>query len=144
MKTVAGLGLAIAIVLLSTTAAMLAPRDPQCRPVHGPDYQSGAAAFTREHVRQDMQAVEAEAARFGQDVATRPLLSDSIDAREGARTAPTRATAWCRTTLIASLAAAHRTTEAALLAAAASANQADADRTSRAASASPVVSRPSR
>jgi hypothetical protein len=53
----------------------------------------------RSHLQQDLAAIDAAALEFRSAVAERPLLSDSVDAVEGARTAPERAQHWCRETL---------------------------------------------
>ncbi len=146
MKVSIPLGGATALVLLSSMAAVLTPRDPVCQLTHeSAPALAAARSLERVHVARDLANVEREAERFGRAVARRPLASDSIDAREGARTAPIRAVAWCRTTLIAELASVHGTSAAGLLAAAAGdAAQAGTERTSRVDATSSVVSRPSR
>jgi hypothetical protein len=53
----------------------------------------------RSHLQQDLAQIDAAALAFREAVARRPLLSDSVDAVEGARTAPDRARNWCRDTL---------------------------------------------
>ena len=45
---------------------------------------------------------------FGSSVSHRPMESDSIDAREGARTAPERARVWCEAVLTKELARTHQ------------------------------------
>lgn len=146
MKLTLPIAGAAAIVLVSSTAAMLTPREPECRLVHEPSSaRESGRSLNRDHVAQDFEAIRREADRFAKAVAARPLASDSIDARAGARTAPARAAAWCRATLVADLAIVHQTSEAALRAAVSdSEDQAETDRTSRADGASAVVSRPSR
>ncbi len=145
MKVIIPLTIALGMVLFWSTAAVLRPREPQCQLVHEQPV-APVRTLNREHVIRDVEAIGREAARFAAAVAARPPASDSIDAKAGARTAPVRAAAWCRATLVADLAAMHQTSEAALLAAVAGSDegQADADRTSRDDSVSPVVSRPSR
>jgi hypothetical protein len=61
-----------------------------------------------EHLREDVVRAKAAAKEFSNAVAARPRLSDSIDAQEGARTAPDRARAWCEATLAVQVAADHR------------------------------------
>ncbi len=53
----------------------------------------------RAHLDEDAKAIRRSAERFSQMAAQRPLLSQSSDAREAARTAPARARAWCEATL---------------------------------------------
>jgi hypothetical protein len=146
MKSTLLLAVAGALVLLGSVAAVLTPSEPECRPIHGADaVPDGPLALDRAHVSADLSAIEVEAEQFSRTVARRPPASDSIDAREGARTAPQRAMAWCRASLLADLAVVHRTTEASLLAiGAGDAPQAETDRTNLVDATSPVVSRPSR
>lgn len=53
----------------------------------------------RAHLDEDVKDIRRSAERFSQVVARRPLMSQSIDAQEGARTAPARARVWCEATL---------------------------------------------
>ncbi len=146
MKSMLLLGGAAAVLLVSSTAAVLTPREPECRVVHGTQTPSAnGQPLERDHIARDLASIDEEAERFGRAVGKWPLASESIDAKEGKLTAPTRALAWCRATLMADLAVFHRTTEAALLRVASGVDdQADADRTSRVTATSSVVSRPSR
>lgn len=59
------------------------------------------------HLAQDLAAIHAVADRFAASVARRPRLSDSIDARASAATAPARARAWCEEVLLERVAAVH-------------------------------------
>ena len=146
MKLTVSLVGAAVVVLLSSTAFVLTPREPECRFAHdAPAGPTGGPSLERAHVVRDLAEIEREARRFGAAVARRPLASDSIDAREGARTAPMRAVAWCRATLLSELANIHGTSANALLAAGTGdAAQAGADRTIRVDATSSGVSRPSR
>ncbi len=139
-------GSAAAVVLLSSSvAALLLPREPLCSLNHGSIAETAAGrALDPLHAARDLAEIEREAAQFGKAVAKRPMASDSIDAKEGARTAPMRAVAWCRVTLMSELADLHGTSTAALQEAASGAAQAEADAASRVDATSPVVSRPSR
>jgi hypothetical protein len=65
--------------------------------------RSGATAESepasdRAHLGADFDDIRAIATGFSSE-ARRPLLSDSIDAQAGAKTAPIRALAWCETAL---------------------------------------------
>ena len=146
MKLTLPLGSAAVVVLLSSTAVILTPREPTCRLGHEPIAESALAQpLDPVHAARDLADVEREAVRFGQAVARRPLSSDSIDAKEGARTAPMRAVAWCRVTLVTELSRVHQMSAAALLAAGSAGEaQAETERASRADATSSVVSRPSR
>jgi hypothetical protein len=59
------------------------------------------------HLAEDLAAVDRRAREFSAAVARRPLLSESIDARAGALTAPARARTWCAAVLTDRVAAAH-------------------------------------
>lgn len=135
-----------AVVLLSSTAAVLTPREPHCRLDHDqPAASAPALPLDPAHAARDLADVEREAEQFGRAVAARPPASDSIDAKAGARSAPMRAVAWCRVTLIAELARIHHVDASTLVSAGAvNPAQAEADRTNRVDATSSVVSRPSR
>jgi hypothetical protein len=141
-------GIVAAASLAGAAAAWLAPRDPQCTAAtEAPRTLDLRRLDDRTHLQQDVAALRAEADRFASEIATRPMLSDSPDALEGARTAPLRARAWCENVLAARLALTHGLTAEEVRgrdvrAAVAQAAQADTERANE--ETSPVVSPPSR
>jgi hypothetical protein len=91
----------IAAMLMGVMFLAFSPEGaPSCGPLAGEhrplDLRLDA---DRAHLDEDIKAIRRAAERFRQMAAQRPLLSQSIDAREGARTAPARARAWCEATL---------------------------------------------
>jgi hypothetical protein len=101
-------GAIVAAAGLGALAGLSRP-DPACeQPADpwGPLTISRAADMV--HLREDVSRAKAAASAFADAVATRPVVSDSIDAQEGARTAPARARAWCEATLAEQIASDHQ------------------------------------
>ena len=98
----------ITLFAMAASAAMafsLQPDEPQCHLTHEsarPLDLRGAADAA--HLRSDIEALKTASMMFGSSVSHRPMESDSIDAREGARTAPERARVWCEAVLTKELA----------------------------------------
>jgi hypothetical protein len=87
----------------------MGPAEPDCERLTEPSRPLAAGRPPdMEHLREDVVRAKAAARAFSEAVAARPLLSDSIDAQAGARTAPARARAWCEATLAVQIAADHQ------------------------------------
>lgn len=92
------------VVIVAVTA-----REPSCEPLVETPYPLDLSTpGDRAHLAQDLRIIRYEADRFSDAVASRPLLSESPDALQGARTAPPRARAWCERTLADEVAQNHR------------------------------------
>ena len=94
---VAGAG--CALVLLGGAVAGFRPREPECVRTEPARPLNLSLLSDRTHLRADLEDIRAVAEAFSRDVSRRPRISDSIDAQEGARTAPVRALAWCEAIL---------------------------------------------
>jgi len=94
---VAGAG--TALLLLAGAVAGFRPRDPECVRNDPARSLNLSLESDRIHLRADFDDISAIASGFSAEVARRPLLSDSIDAQAGAKTAPIRALAWCEAVL---------------------------------------------
>lgn len=88
--------------------AIYSRADDQCVSwVEAPGALDPSRDDDRRHLVSDLAAVDRRAEEFSATVAGRPLLSDSIDARASALTAPARALAWCAAVLTDRVAATH-------------------------------------
>jgi hypothetical protein len=98
-----------ACAVLGTGARVLHTRDddPCGSWAEAPRALDLASSEHRRHLADDLTTVDRKAREFSASVARRPLLSDSIDARAGALTAPARARSWCAAVLTDRVAAAH-------------------------------------
>jgi len=96
------------LAALIGAAAGLSRPDPVCeRPADAARALRLDRAADLAHLRDDVRRARTAAEAFAAAVAKRPLMSDSVDALEGKRTAPARALAWCEATLAAEIAAQH-------------------------------------
>jgi hypothetical protein len=76
------------------------PRDGSCsRPSEAARPLHLESAEDRAHLREDLDDIQAAADAFAAAVAKRPVVTDSVDAVAGAKTAPARARRWCEETL---------------------------------------------
>jgi hypothetical protein len=144
------------LAALVGAAAGLSRPDPVCeRPADAARALSLDRPADLAHLRDDVMRARTAAEAFAAAVAKRPLMSDSVDALEGKRTAPARALAWCEATLAAEIAAQHTLSPGTVQeqfsrlngtdpGPSAGGPQAEADRASGTTAVSPVVSRPSR
>jgi len=143
-------GAATALLLLGGAVAGFRPREPECVRDEPARPLNLSLASDRTHLRADLDDIRAIASGFSSEVSRRPMLSDSIDAQAGAKTAPVRALAWCEEVLQQQLTTTHGMSLEALLAHMPAANlqtaddQAEAKRASVTESSSSVVSRPPR
>jgi len=92
-------GAATALLLLGGAVAGFRPREPECVRDEPARPLNLSLASDRAHLGADFDDIRAIASGFSSEVARRPLLSDSIDAQAGIKTAPIRALAWCEAVL---------------------------------------------
>jgi len=92
-------GACAALVVLGAAVAGFRTREPECVRVEPARPLDLSLAPDRVHLQADLDDIRAVAAAFSHEVSRRPRISDSIDAQEGARTAPVRALAWCEAIL---------------------------------------------
>jgi hypothetical protein len=151
VRSVAWVGAgAAALILVGVAVAGFQPRDPHCFRSEPARPLKLETAADQAHLQADRDAIGAIASAFAAEVARRPMLSDSIDARAAALTAPTRARAWCEAVLQDQLATTHALPLAVVQGGAShrdsalGGDHADAERVSGTSPASSVVSRPSR
>ena len=100
-------GAGIVLLVLAGVVAGFRPREPQCARNEPARPLNLSLASDRAHLRADLDDIRATASEFSSEVSRRPLLSDSPDAQEGARTAPVRALAWCEAVLQQQLSTTH-------------------------------------
>jgi hypothetical protein len=97
------------VSVIAVAGIRAANRDPVCAwPSEAQRPLELSRDADRAHLRDDLAKVQDLAAAFSRAVAARPRLSDSIDAIEGARTAPARARTWCEATLDRAIARTHQ------------------------------------
>ena len=92
-------GAGIALLFLAGGVAGFRPREPECVRNEPARPLNLSLESDRTHLRADLDDIRAIASGFSSKVSRRPLMSDSPDAQEGARTAPIRALAWCEAVL---------------------------------------------
>lgn len=92
-------GACISLLLLAGGVAGFRPREPQCVRNEQARPLNLSLQSDRTHLRADLDDIRAIASGFSGKVSRRPVMSDSPDAQEGARTAPIRALAWCEAVL---------------------------------------------
>ena len=92
-------GAGTALILLAGALVGFRPRDPECVRNEPARPLNLSLASDRAHLGADFDDIRAIASGFSSEVARRPLLSDSIDAQAGIKTAPIRALAWCEAVL---------------------------------------------
>jgi len=93
------IGACAALFALGGAVAGFRTREPECVRIEPARQLNLNLASDRTHLRADLDDIRAVAAAFSHEVSRRPRISDSIDAQEGARTAPVRALAWCEAIL---------------------------------------------
>ena len=143
-------GACAALFLIGGAVAAFRTREPECVRNESARPLDLSLASDRSHLRADLDDIRAVAAMFSRDVSRRPRISDSVDAQEGARTAPVRALAWCEAILQQQLTTTHGMPLEAVLdrkpdgAVQTSGDQRDVEPASAADLSSSIVSRPSR
>lgn len=95
-----GVAAVTAVALAGIATGAPDPHDASCaRPSEAPRSLHLQTAEDRAHLRQDLDDIQAAADAFAKAVAQRPVVTDSVDAIAGAKTAPARARVWCEETL---------------------------------------------